>query len=95
MNNLDNCSKIKYLVSLESKINDRKINKTFKMLKYLYPDIKHKLNKLDKLKINSINDILILNNSNIKGVSLLIKTKIKLLKLLNSKNKLKSSKNPV
>jgi hypothetical protein len=50
------------------------------MLKYLYPNIKYKFNKLNKLKINSVNDILLLNNSNIKGLALLIKTKINLLK---------------
>lgn len=81
MNNLDDYSKIKYLVSLQSKINNRKIHKTYMMLKYLYPNIKYKFNKLNKLKINSINDILLLNNSNIKSLALLIKTKIHLLKI--------------
>lgn len=61
------------------------------MLRYLYPSIKHKFNKINKLKINSINDILLLNNSNIKSLALLIKTKINLLK----NKKLKRLKNPV
>lgn len=90
MNNLDNYSKIKYLVSLQSKINNRKINKTFRMLRYLYPKLKYKLTKLKKTSITSINDIIILNENNIKNLGLVIKIKIKLLcKNLPSKKAIK------